>query len=191
MKLKILSLICCLLLSLPIVAQGHLAFKGIPITGSMTSFCQQLKDKGFTKIGSDNNITTFVGDFTGRQAYVGVGATEDGKNVHSVVVLFESSGEWNTLVSTYDYYKEIYSRKYGNPSTSIEKNPSYDNSNTSLMYELWQGKVMYGSVWEVEGGSIEISIDKSSEEIYKGLVIIKYRDSQNMEMKIQKDLEDI
>lgn len=59
------------------------------------------------------------------------------------------------------------------------------------MYELWQGKVMYGSVWEVEGGSIEISIDKSSEEIYKGFVIIKYRDSQNMEMKIQKDLKDI
>lgn len=73
----------------------------------MTSFCQQLEDKGFTKIGSDNNITRFVGDFTGRQAYVEVGATEDGKNVYSVVVLFESSGEWNTLVSTYDYYKFI------------------------------------------------------------------------------------
>ena len=105
-------------------AQPHLSFKGIPITGSMTSFCQQLKTKGFTQISSDNNITTFVGDFTGRQAYVAVGAADDGKNVHSVVVLFDPSEEWNTLVNTYDYYKEIYSRKYGNPAKSIEKNPS-------------------------------------------------------------------
>lgn len=130
-------------------------------------------------------------DFTGRQAYVAVGAADDGKNVHSVVVLFDPSEEWNTLVNTYDYYKEIYSRKYGNPAKSIEKNPSNSNSNISLMYELWQGRVVYGSLWEVEGGSIEISIEKSSEGINEGIVVIKYRDSQNIETKIQKDLEDI
>lgn len=87
-------------------AQEHLSFKGIPIEGSMTSFCQKLISKGFNKIGTDNNITLFVGDFTGRQATVGVAATDDGNNVHSVVVLFDQSGEWNTLVNTYDYYKE-------------------------------------------------------------------------------------
>ncbi len=191
MRTRILSLICGVLLAVTATAQPHLSFKGIPITGSMTSFCQQLKTKGFTQISSDNNITTFVGDFTGRQAYVAVGAADDGKNVHSVVVLFDPSEEWNTLVNTYDYYKEIYSRKYGNPAKSIEKNPSNSNSNISLMYELWQGRVVYGSLWEVEGGSIEISIEKSSEGINEGIVVIKYRDSQNIETKIQKDLEDI
>ena len=30
----------------------HLTFKGIPIEGSMTEFCQKLKAKGFTSIGS-------------------------------------------------------------------------------------------------------------------------------------------
>lgn len=68
---------------------------------------------------------------------------------------------------------------------------SDSNSNISLMYELWQGRVIYGSLWEVEGGSIEISIEKSSEGINEGIVVIKYRDSQNIETKIQKDLEDI
>lgn len=191
MRIKVLSFICGALLAVTATAQPHLSFKGIPITGSMTSFCQQLKNKGFTQINSDNNITTFVGDFTGRQAYVGVGAADDGKTVHSVVVLFDPSEEWNTLVSTYDYYKDIYSRKYGSPSTSIEKNPSHDNGNISMMYELWQGRVTYGSTWNVEGGSIEISIEKSSDGIYEGLVIIRYRDSQNIETKIQKDMEDI
>ena len=55
------------------MAQEHLSFKGIPIEGSMTEFCQKLKTKGFTQLGRDNNVTTFTGDFTGRQATVGVG----------------------------------------------------------------------------------------------------------------------
>lgn len=114
-------------------AQNHLTFKGIPIEGSMTTFCQKLKAKGFTQMGKDKNATIFTGDFTGKQATIGVGASDDGKNVFSVVVLFDPSGEWNNLVSTYDYYKDLYTRKYGDPAISKENNPSYSDSNTALM----------------------------------------------------------
>ena len=55
-----------------IMAQEHLSFKGIPIEGSMTAFCQKLKAKGFTQMGRDNNVTMFTGDFTGRQQSVSV-----------------------------------------------------------------------------------------------------------------------
>ena len=41
-----------------LMAQEHLSFKGIPIEGSMTAFCQKLKAKGFTSIGSENNLTS-------------------------------------------------------------------------------------------------------------------------------------
>ena len=37
-------------------------------------------------------------------------------------MLFDPSGEWNALVNTYDYYKDLYTRKYGKPSISKEKN---------------------------------------------------------------------
>ena len=30
----------------------------------MTEFCQKLKAKGFTSIGSENNLALFMGDFT-------------------------------------------------------------------------------------------------------------------------------
>ena len=110
---KILITLTVLFAVIDIMAQEHLSFKGIPIEGSMTEFCQKLKSKGFTSIGRENNITLFSGDFTGRQATVGVTATDDGKNVFAVVVLFDPSGEWNTLVNTYDYYKDLYTRKYG------------------------------------------------------------------------------
>ena len=171
-------------------AQDHLTFKGIPIEGSMTTFCQKLKAKGFTQMGKDKNITLFTGDFTGRQATIGVGASDDGKNVFSVVVLFDPSKEWNSLVSTYDYYKDLYTRKYGEPAISKESNPSHSDSNTALMAEVHQGTVVYGSAWNVPGGDIQLSIEKSS-GIYEGMVMIRYRDSQNVEAKIQSDLEDI
>ncbi len=58
------------------------------------------------------------------------------------------------------------------------------------MAEVYQGTVVYGSVWEVAGGDIQLSIEKSS-GIYEGMAMIRYRDSQNVEAKIQKDLDDI
>ena len=94
---KIFVTLTVLLAAINVLAQEHLSFKGVPIEGSMTEFCQKLKAKGFTSIGRENNITLFSGDFTGRKATVGVTATDDGKNVFAVVVLFDSSGEWNTL----------------------------------------------------------------------------------------------
>lgn len=71
-----------------------------------------------------------------------------------------------------------------------KKNPAISDSNTALMAEVHQGTVVYGSVWEVTGGDIQLSIEKSS-GVYEGMVMIRYRDSQNVEAKIQKDIEDI
>jgi hypothetical protein len=53
-----------------------------------------------------------------------------------------------------------------------------------------QGTVLWGSLWEVAGGEIEVSIDKSS-EVYEGMVMICYRNTQNEQAKIQNDLGDI
>lgn len=55
---------------------------------------------------------------------------------------------------------------------------------------IFQLKVVYGSAWEVTGGDIQLSIEKSS-GVYEGMVMIRYRDSQNVEAKIQNDLDDI
>ena len=190
---KSIFVLVALFLGLTSMAQEHLSFKGISIEGSMESFCEKLADKGFTELGNDGNTTLFTGDFTGRNATVGVISDDDGENVYSVVVLFDSSGEWNVLVSTYKYYKDLYTRKYGKPTKTIEKNSelmSMNPSNTGLMAEVHQGRVTWGSLWSITGGEIEISIEKTS-GIYEGAVVIRYRDAQNEEAKIQKHLEDI
>lgn len=187
---RLSAILVLFFVAISVVAQEHLSFKGIPIEGSMTTFCQKLKAKGFTSIGRDNNVRMFSGDFTGRKATVGVTATADGKNVFGVVVLFDPSDEWNTLVNTYNYYKDLYTRKYGDPTISKENNPARSDSNIALMAEVHQGTVVYGSAWEITGGDIQVSIEKSS-GVYEGMVMIRYRDSQNVEAKIKDDLEDI
>ncbi len=186
---KILVVLAAIFIAINVMAEEHLSFKGIPIEGSMTEFCQKLKEKGFTPIKRENNTAFFTGNFTGRQSTIIVIATDNGTNVFSVNVFFDPNKEWNILVDTYDYYKDLYSKKYGEPSFSKESNPALSDSNTDLMYELYDGKVVYGSVWEPKGGDIELSIQKSTR--LEGVVVIRYRDSQNVENKIQNDLDDI
>ena len=190
---KLTALFAFMVIALTSYAQSnseHLSFKGIPIEGSMSEFCQKLEAKGLTSIGIENNIALFTGDFTGRNATIGVSATDDGESVFGVVVLFDPSEEWNTLVNIYNYYKDLYTRKYGKPTISKENNPARADSNIALMAEVYQGTVVWTSAWEVTGGDIELSIGKSS-GVYEGMVVIRYRDSQNLETKIQKDLEEI
>ena len=187
---KALSIIMACSIAISSFAQEHLSFKGIPITGSVTEFCKSLSQKGFTKLDTEKNITIFKGDFPGRKSTVLVGATDDGKSVYTVVVLFDASGEWNVLTNTYDYYKDIYTRKYGNTSFCQEKNPAHSDSNVALMAEVHQGTVVWASQWEPTGGTIELSIEKA-DGVYEGMVVIRYRDDQNVEAKIQRDMEDI
>lgn len=55
---------------------------------------------------------------------------------------------------------------------------------------VYDGTVTYVSAWDVSGGNIQLSIEKAS-GFYEGRVVIRYRDSQNTEINIQKSLEDI
>lgn len=191
---KLAVTIVASLFAISTMAQDYLTFKGIPIKGSIKAFCQKLREKGLTQIHLDNNTAFFSGDFTGRDANIGVVSDDDGQNVFCVMVFFESSGEWSELTSTYSYYKDIYTRKYGKPDTCVEQHPAikYYNSPTNwqLMNELYQGTVTWGTLWEVDGGEIEISIERDDVR-NRGMVIISYRDEQNEEIKTQKHLDEI
>lgn len=155
----------------------------------MTAFCQKLKAKGYVQIGTEDNIRLFKGDFTGRQVTVGVVAADNGQEVFTVAVIFDASDSWNTLVSIYEHYQDLYTEKYGKPIQCVENNPSRTDSNTSLMYELFQGRVTYACIFEAPGGAIQLSIEKGN--INDGYVMIKYQDTQNVNAKRQNDLDEI
>lgn len=191
---KILFTLALVLSAIRVTAQEHLSFMGIPITGSMTEFCEKLKAKGFTLMDMDreNNYSFFSGNFTGRHATILVHSLDDGADVESLMVSFNPSEEWKTLATAYDYYKDLYTSKYGEPTNSREYNPARTDSNTALMAEVHQGTVDYFSFWLVTGGAIRLTLRKSSTgNIYEGQVSIFYQNTENAATERQKYLEDI
>ena len=50
---RLLFILTLIFFSIHLTAQEHLTFKGIPIEGSMSEFCQKLKAKGLTLINKD------------------------------------------------------------------------------------------------------------------------------------------
>lgn len=186
---KRISLIIAMLCAITCMAEEHLKFKGIPIEGSMKSFCQKLETKGYEAVVSDANSTLFRGDFAGSNATIGVVSDDDGEIVSAVMVMFDGSDEWRVLVNLYDFYKDLYTRKYGEPTKVIEENPSRTEYNSELMAKLLDRTAVWGCLWELPAGDIEINIEKADD--FNGWVTIRYRDTQNEEAKIQKYLEDI
>lgn len=186
---RVIFIIAGIFAAINIMAQDKLSFMGIPIEGSMSSFCNKLTAKGFSLIDENGNLAYFSGYFTGLKVTVGVGKTGENGNVFSVVILLPERNEWKQLVNMCEHYKDLYTRKYGLPTISKEHNPAQLNSNIAFMQELCHGTVVYGSIWDVAGGNIEISIEKLDD--FSGCVMIRYCNAENLEAKIQSDLGDI
>lgn len=176
--------------ALVVNASEHLSFKGIPLEGSVYSFCQKLKAKGFMMVESDANVQVLSGPFTGNHAIVCVVSAENSDDVFSVVVLLDDSDRWDTLVETYNYYKDLYTEKYEKPSQCVETIPEYlMGSNSMLMYALKEGTIKYECVFNAPGGTIKISIGTNGDNT--GNIVIIYLDTLNISSKRQSDLDDI
>ncbi len=98
-------------------SEGSLTFKGIPITGSLSSFGRELGRAGFQDAGNGS----YTGEFAG---YRGCRVTPVGNNpVREVRVDFPVISDWNTLEKAYDDLQADLTRKYGvEPKTSKDSN---------------------------------------------------------------------
>ena len=99
-----------------------LSFKGIPITGSLSSFGNELVKAGFKK----SLDGTYTGDFAG---YSGCKVTPVGNNpVQEVRVDFPVISDWNNLEKAYDSLQASLTQKYGiEPKTSTGSNVAVYN----------------------------------------------------------------
>ena len=84
-----------------------LSFKGIPMTGTLSAFGQELAKAGFRSNGNG----TYTGDFAG---YSGCKITPSGNNpVQEVRVDFPVISDWNALEKAYDDLQASLTQKYG------------------------------------------------------------------------------
>ena len=98
-------------------ATNPLSFKGIPITGSLSAFGNELVKAGFKKALDG----TYTGEFAG---YSGCKITPIGSNpVQEVRIDFPVISDWDTLEKAYDSLQASLTQKYGiEPKTSTGNN---------------------------------------------------------------------
>lgn len=107
---------------------SSLSFKGIPMTGTLSSFGTELVKAGFRRNGDG----TYTGDFAG---YGGCRITPSGSNpVQEVRVDFPVISDWDALEKAYDSLKDALARKYG-------KEPETSSDNNIAVYELPNGTI--------------------------------------------------
>ena len=83
-----------------------LTFKGIPITGTLSAFGDELVKAGFRNAGNG----TYTGDFAG---YSGCKVTPTGNPVQEIRVDFPVISDWDALEKAYDNLQADLTRKYG------------------------------------------------------------------------------
>ena len=136
---KILVLLMTLIISLTSFAQiEHIKFMGIPIDGSLKSFCSKLKKKGFVRDPydtRDKDKRIFIGNFAGSKSKIFIYSDKKTKTVHSVVVTITTYTE-DIAISEYKNFKKLLIEKYSEDIGVI----TYKKINDKLAEEINRGE---------------------------------------------------
>ena len=217
MKKSLLLLMMVLLLALTSFAQTeHMKFMGIPIDGSLKSFCSQLKKKGFDRDPYETrrkDSRIYIGEFAGHNSKVFVYSDAKSNNVHSVIVNIPSYEE-DVALSIYNNLRQMliekYSEDYGVRAFERTNEQLADKIQEGELNELkWLFEKKDDDGYDVtyivlprptpdnisnELGFITIKVRKDYSFVYKRTeynVVISYTDTQNYNLyhgNMQDDL---
>lgn len=168
----------------------HLSFKGVPIDGTLNEYVAKMKQSGFTMLGTEDGIAMLKGDFASYKGCIVGVATLKGKDlVSKISVIFPVQESWASLASNYFDLKEMLTEKYGQPSESVEKFPSYEpKDDGSKMTQVHLDACKYVTTYETDKGSIQLSIKG---DISSAFVTLAYFDKINSNIIREKAKGDL
>jgi hypothetical protein len=143
----------------------HLAFKGVPIDGTINEYVAKMKQNGFTHVQTENGTAILTGDFAGyKGCYIGVTTLKQKDLVFSIAVLFPDKETWSNLHGNYIDLKTMLTEKYGEPTYVVEKfdGASQPDDDQDKMYQVKFDNCKYYSIWETAKGDIQLSIKHNS-----------------------------
>ena len=170
----------------------HLTFKGVPIDGTLNDYVYKMKKSGFTLIGTEDGVAMLKGDFAAyKDCIIGVATLKQKDLVSKITVIFPERETWSSLSSNYYNLKELLTEKYGDPSEIVEKFDSYSEpkNDNSKMHEVGMNNCKYYTTFEIENGSIQLSIENDG--FSKSYVILSYFDKINSKIIREKALDDL
>lgn len=170
----------------------HLSFKGVPIDGTLNDYVSQMRQNGFTHLGTEDGTAILNGDFAGyKDCHVGVSTLKQKDLVYKIGVLFPEKDTWSRLSTNYFDLKEMLTEKYGKPSDVVEKFDGYSQpkDDNSRMYEVQFDRCKYYSIWQTDKGEIELSIDHNSvTSCFVKLLYVDKVNSDKIRAKAKDDL---
>ena len=144
-------------LTMPILAEEHLTFLGIPIDGQLDPFCQALEKQNF-RCSSMYANPVFYGFFKDQRANVIVETTPETHIVCQVLVAFQQLNTWNELDSMYNALKADLIAQYGEPVETKEVGEG-PQDHTQIRQYLEDVILIRRCKFETKTGTIDLGID--------------------------------
>lgn len=169
----------------------HLAFKGVPIDGTLAEYVAKMKKVGFTHKVTKDGVAILEGDFASyKSCIVGVSTLKKKDLVSKIVVMFANRDTWSSLSTNYYNLKELLTEKYGSPLESIEEFQTYTpEDDGSKMTQVKLGSCKYFATFETEKGTIQLKIE--NDEVSHCFVKLAYFDKINSEAVKKQALDDL
>ena len=186
---KLFLFLTAVLMTVGVMAEGHMKFKGVEINGKLQPFVAALVKQNFKQMQIDKETAVLVGTFNGQETMVCVYTTPSSYTVYQVGVIFTTDlEEWSKIWNLYTTYKTRLETKYGAPTEVVEENHYYTKDDP--LWAVKRDKAEYKTKYETENGNVGVSINKFPYPL-DVQVCLFYVDKQNYELNEQEALEDL
>lgn len=151
----------------------HMKFKGIPMEGTLNSFVDKLKSKGYTYMGQQDGIALLQGEFAAtKDCTIGVARFADKDQVNMVVVLLPGQKSWSSITSDYYTFKNLLTEKYGTPNVTENFSDREPTSDFSKFYALLNDECHFLSEFTTNNSRKHFDLSKIYElPMFKGSTI--------------------
>lgn len=171
----------------------HLAFKGVPIDGTLKQYVARMKKSGFSHTGTKDGVAILQGDFAGHKGCNVIVTTLDGNDIVSnIVVVFPKQETWEYLYGDYNNLKQLLTEKYGQPSSVKEEFQGYkysDETDNDRMHKVMMDECKYETHFTTDKGEIVLWIEHES--VMSTFVCLKYKDKINSSSVKQQAINDL
>src|SRR5690242_13766674 len=102
-------------------ASAHLAFKGVPIDGTLQEFVSKMEKNGFVKVSSEEGYALMVGEYASHKgSMVAIETLKHEDVVSKIAVMLPPGDTWTALSTDYFSMKKMLVETYGNPTDQVE-----------------------------------------------------------------------
>ena len=176
------------------LAEKHLDFKGVSISGHLDNFKSELEKIGYRCEYSNDNHTRMSGEYAGRKVNLSILITSMTKLVYLLLIDIKED-DWQKSKEIYNSIRDQLSEKYGQPSEVIEEfEEPYEDGDGYEFDALEMGQGCYFSNYHLPQGRICVAInchaveDEDTGEItYDKGVFLSYFDNNNMRLSHLED----